>query len=187
MKELIAIQSELKAPKNQRNTFGNYNYRSAEDILEALKPMLKENGCILTISDEIVMIGNRFYIKALATITNSEKESVSTSSFAREEETKKGMDGAQITGSASSYARKYALNGLFCIDDTKDPDSTNPHGKEANKEANNGGVNFREKLVEFTQSKGLDMVTVAKDYKINKSTTNQRFKEVLEQLTAKYK
>lgn len=187
MKELIAIQSELKAPKNQRNTFGKYNYRSAEDILEALKPMLKENGCILTISDEMVNLGNRFYVKSTVTLTNSEKETVSTTALAREEEIQKGMNSAQITGSASSYARKYALNGLFCIDDTKDPDSTNTHGKEANKEANNGGVNYREKLVEFTQSKGLDMVTVAKDYKINKSTTNQRFKEVLEQLTAKYK
>lgn len=183
MKELIKIQSELKAPKNQRNTFGKYNYRSAEDILEALKPMLKENGCILTISDEMVNLGNRFYVKSTVTLTNSEKDTVSTTAFAREEEIQKGMNSAQITGSASSYARKYALNGLFCIDDTKDPDSTNTHGKEAN----NGGVNYREKLVEFTQSKGLDMVTVAQNYKINKSTTNQRFKEVLEQLTAKYK
>ncbi len=183
MKELITIQSELKAPKNQRNTFGKYNYRSAEDILEALKPMLKENGCILTISDEMVNLGDRFYVKSTVTLTNSETDTVSTTAFAREEEIQKGMNSAQITGSASSYARKYALNGLFCIDDTKDPDSTNTPGKEAN----NGGVNYREKLVEFTQSKGLDMVTVAKDYKINKSTTNQRFKEVLDQLTAKYK
>ena len=113
MKELTVIQSELKAPKNQRNTFGNYNYRSAEDILEALKPMLKENGCILTISDEMVNLGNRFYVKSTVTLTNSEKETVSTTAFAREEEIQKGMNSAQITGSASSYARKYALNGLF--------------------------------------------------------------------------
>lgn len=132
MKELINIQSELKAPKNQRNTFGGYNYRSAEDILEAVKPILKENNCTLMVSDEIVQIGNRYYIKATATLSN-ETTSVSTSAFAREEETKKGMDGAQITGSASSYARKYALNGLFLIDDTKDPDATNTHDKETKK------------------------------------------------------
>ena len=129
MKELIMIQQGLKAPKNQRNTFGNYNYRSAEDILEAVKPLLSEQGCTLTISDEMVEIGGRVYVRATATLT-SEKESVQTTAFAREEETKKGMDAAQITGSASSYARKYALNGLFCIDDTKDPDSTNQHGKD---------------------------------------------------------
>jgi hypothetical protein len=133
MKELIMIQQGLKAPKNQRNTFGNYNYRSAEDILEAVKPLLAEQVCTLTISDEMVEVGNRVYVRATVTLT-SEKESVQTTAFAREEETKKGMDAAQITGSASSYARKYALNGLFCIDDTKDPDSTNKHEKEEEKE-----------------------------------------------------
>ena len=133
MKELIMIQQGLKAPKNQRNTFGNYTYRSAEDILEAVKPLLAEQGCTLTISDEMVEIGGRVYVRATATLT-SEKESVQTTAFAREEQIKKGMDAAQITGSASSYARKYALNGLFCIDDTKDPDSTNKHEKEEEKE-----------------------------------------------------
>ena len=128
MKKLIQIQGALKAPKNQRNNFGNYNYRSAEDILEALKPLLVEHDCLLTVSDEIVNIGARLYVKATASITEGET-TVSVSAFAREEETKKGMDGAQITGSASSYARKYALNGLFLIDDTKDPDATNNHGK----------------------------------------------------------
>lgn len=127
MKELINIQSEMKAPKNQRNTFGGYNYRSAEDILEAVKPILKENNCTLMVSDEIIFIGNRYYIKATATLSN-ETTSVSTSAFAREEETKKGMDGAQITGSASSYARKYALGGLLLLDDNKDADVTaNPN------------------------------------------------------------
>lgn len=134
MKELIEIQAGLKAPKNQKNTFGNYNYRSAEDILEALKPLLKENGCTLVISDEITLVGTRYYVKATATIKNGTGDIIEVSAFAREEETKKGMDGAQITGSASSYARKYALNGLFCIDDTKDPDSTNKHGKEEKQE-----------------------------------------------------
>lgn len=132
MKELIAIQSELKAPKNQRNNFGNYNYRSAEDILEAVKPLLKKHACSMTVSDEIIEVGGRIYVKATATI-KSEKEAETATAYAREEETKKGMDAAQITGSASSYARKYALNGLFLIDDTKDPDATNTHGKEEKK------------------------------------------------------
>lgn len=130
MKELIEIQSELKAPKNQRNSSGGYNYRSAEDILEAVKPLLKAHGCLLFISDDVEFVNNRYYIKATATIMNQEGQSISTTAFAREEESKKGMDGAQITGSDSSYARKYALNGLFCIDDTKDPDYTNTHGKD---------------------------------------------------------
>ncbi len=129
MKELIQIQSELKAPKNQHNSFGKYNYRSAEDILEALKPLLLKYECQLTIHDELEMMGDRIYIKAVAIIEKDEK-AVHTTAYAREEATKKGMDGAQITGSASSYARKYALNGLFLIDDTKDPDSTNKHGKD---------------------------------------------------------
>lgn len=127
--KLIKVQSTLKAPKNQRNNFGNYNYRSCEDILEAVKPLLAENGLVLTISDDMVMLGNRFYVKATATISDGES-SITNSAFAREEETKKGMDSSQITGSASSYARKYALNGLLCIDDTKDADATNTHGKE---------------------------------------------------------
>ena len=128
VKTLSKIQAELKAPKGQRNTFGKYNYRSAEDILEAVKPLTAKNGLILTLSDEIELIGDRIYVKATARLTNGEQEVV-TVAFAREEENKKGMDASQVTGAASSYARKYALNGLFCIDDTKDPDATNTHGK----------------------------------------------------------
>lgn len=127
--KLIAIQSNLKAPKNQYNSFGKYYFRSGEDILEALKPLLKENGCTLVMSDEIVFVADRVYVKSIATLSDG-KDSISTTAFAREEADKKGMDGAQITGAASSYARKYALNGLFCIDDTKDPDATNKHGKD---------------------------------------------------------
>lgn len=154
IKKLIKIQEELKAPKGQRNSFGNYNYRSAEDILEAVKPLLAREWLLLTLNDEIIVEGAtswatqahltkdskgadvlllygwpRYYIKATATIGDWEK-SVSVSWFAREEESKKGMDGSQITGASSSYARKYALNGLFLIDDTKDSDYTNTHGKE---------------------------------------------------------
>lgn len=128
MKELISIQSKLKAPKDKRNTFGGYNYRSCESILEAVKPHLKDECCTLTINDEIVQVGDRYYIKATATLRNSAGECVTATALAREEETKKGMDAAQVTGSASSYARKYALNGLLAIDDTKDPD-TDEHYK----------------------------------------------------------
>lgn len=130
MKELIEIQSELKAPKNQRNEYGGYNYRSAEDILEAVKKILPKVGCYLTITDNIEVFGDRVYVAATATLTNSEGKSVSTKAYAREAAVRKGQDESQITGSTSSYARKYALNGLFCIDDTKDPDVTNKHGKE---------------------------------------------------------
>lgn len=122
MKELIEIQKELKAPKGQYNSFGKYKYRSAEDILEAVKPLLHKYECQLTLSDEIVLIGDRYYVQAVATIRN-EEENVIVTAYAREDEDKKGMDGSQITGTASSYARKYALNGLFLIDDTKDADT----------------------------------------------------------------
>lgn len=125
MKELIAIQSELKAPKSQFNKFGGYKYRKAEDILEAVKPLLNKQKCTLTITDDIVMVGNRIYVKATATIKNEKGECETTTGWAREEETKKGMDGSQITGASSSYARKYALNGLFAIDDNDDSDTTN--------------------------------------------------------------
>lgn len=125
MKELITIQSELKAPKSQFNKFGGYKYRKAEDILEAVKPLLNKQKCTLTITDDIVMVGNRIYVKATATIKNKKGEFETTTGWAREEETKKGMDGSQITGASSSYARKYALNGLFAIDDNADSDTTN--------------------------------------------------------------
>ncbi len=125
MKELIAIQSELKAPKSQFNKFGGYKYRKAEDILEAVKPLLAKQKCTLTITDDIVMVGNRIYVKATATIKNEKGECETTTGWAREEETKKGMDGSQITGASSSYARKYSLNGLFAIDDNADSDTTN--------------------------------------------------------------
>lgn len=125
MKQLNKIQQQLKAPKGQRNTFGNYNYRNAEDILEAVKPLLGE--ATLTLTDDVWMVGTRYYIKATATIT-LEKESVSVTAYAREAEIQKGMNDSQITGSASSYARKYALNGLFCIDDTKDADHDSQYG-----------------------------------------------------------
>lgn len=119
---LQEIQSKLKAPKGQRNNFSGYKYRSCEDILEALKPILAEYGAAVLLSDEIVQMGSRWYVKTTATL-KTENESISVTAYAREEETRKGFDASQITGSASSYARKYALNGLFGIDDTKDADT----------------------------------------------------------------
>ena len=120
--KLSRIQAELKAPKSQRNNFGTSNYRSCEDILEAVKPLLAREGLVLTITDSIEMVGNRYYVKATATVTDGEK-SISTTAYARESDGRKGMDDSQVTGSSSSYSRKYALNGLFCIDDTKDADT----------------------------------------------------------------
>lgn len=122
--KLSGIQGSLKAPKGQVNKFGGYNYRSAEDILNAVKPLLGEWGCSLIVTDDITEVAGRVYVKASATLLDNDSDQVLAShAFARETESKKGMDDAQVTGSASSYARKYSLNGLFCIDDTKDPDT----------------------------------------------------------------
>lgn len=131
---LQEIQSQLKAPKNQFNKFGGYNYRNCEDILEALKPILAEKKCAITLSDEVIPVLTRIYIKATATLVTPDG-AITTTAYAREEEDKKGMDGSQITGAASSYARKYALNGLFAIDDTKDSDITNKGDTAQNKGA----------------------------------------------------
>lgn len=132
--KLLYIQAKVKAPKNLYNSFGKYSYRNAEGILEAVKPFLDEMKCTLTISDEIVAVGGRIYVKANATLWDTEKIDVmAVSAFAREAETKKGMDDSQVTGTASSYARKYALNGLFLLDDTKDPD-TDEYAKQTGAE-----------------------------------------------------
>lgn len=131
--KLLIIQSKLKAPKGQYNEYGKYYYRSCEDIFEAVKPLLAETGTALVMKDEIVEINGRFYVKATAVLM-TEDEEITNSAYAREEETKKGMDASQITGSCSTYARKYALNGLFLIDDTKDAD-TMDNREEPKKEA----------------------------------------------------
>ena len=123
VKGLTEIQMELKAPKSSYNSFGKYNYRSVEDILTAVKPLLEKHNCQMHISDTLEHVGDRYYIRALVTITDAEGNFETVCAFAREDEVKKGMDGSQITGTASSYARKYALNGLFLIDDTKDADT----------------------------------------------------------------
>lgn len=190
MKDLLQIQSELKAPKGQYNSFGKYKYRSCEDILEAAKPICAKYGVILTLSDELVNIGDRYYIKATARITDGEGNTTEVTAYAREEENKKGMDGSQITGTASSYARKYALNGLFLIDDTKDHDSNERRGEsrereelgEDNLEPEPSKV-WRDKVYDYCLSNGITHKELAKDYKLDKNTTEERFKEVYEHLT----
>lgn len=130
--KLMAIQTELKAPKNLYNSFGKYKYRNAEGIMEAVKPLLKQYGCYLIVKDDVALVGERFYVKATAILGDVDTgDIISTTALAREEETKKGMDGSQITGTASSYARKYALNGLFILDDTKDADTDEFHEQTA--------------------------------------------------------
>ena len=194
MKELIEIQKKLKAPKNQYNKFGGYNYRNAEDILNAVKPLLAENGCFLMLSDSIENIGERYYVKATAKLYNGEGQSIEVSALAREDENKKGMDGAQITGAASSYARKYALNGLFLIDDTKDAD-TEEYKKQTQKPKKDDveekiqqkkeetkKETAREKLIKYVKAHGLDMNEVARDYKLNCDTTEEQLGEALKHI-----
>lgn len=152
-KKLMLVQSKLKAPKNQFNKFGNYSYRSCEDILEGLKPLLNEVGAVLVINDEILNMGHRFYIKSVANFIDVETgEKVTSSAMAREEEERVKFDPAQLTGSVSSYARKYALNGLFAIDDTKDSDGTNKYDKNKN----NGNVTNLNTDNKLTNSKLTD-------------------------------
>jgi hypothetical protein len=143
MSNLAKIQAAVKAPKGQFNNFGRYKYRSCEDIVEAIKPVINPLGFALTLSDEVVFIGTRFYIKATATLTDG-NETYAATAYAREEEVKKGMDGSQITGASSSYARKYALNGLFAIDDTKDSDSMDNKEEEEKKEKKTTLYNHKE-------------------------------------------
>lgn len=185
MKELLQIQSELKAPKGQYNSFGKYKYRSCEDILEAVKPLCVKYGVILTLSDEIVQVGERYYIRATAKLQKEGCTDISVTAYAREALDKKGMDDSQITGTASSYARKYALNGLFCIDDTKDADTDEyvKKTKAGAKGDTSDKEEWREKVIEAAKAKGIDMKEVAKDYKLNSTTTAERFKEVYEDLT----
>ena len=162
---LAKIQSLIKAPKGQFNSFGKYKYRSCEDIVEAVKPVINQLGFYLTLSDEIVEIGGRFYVKATATISNG-TESFSVSAFAREEESKKGMDGSQVTGASSSYARKYALNGLFAIDDTKDSDATNIGKDEPTAEEKTllWKLVFKTDMNEDEMQKAHDAIDRCKDY-----------------------
>ena len=154
--KLVKIQSELKAPKGQFNKFGNYAYRSCEDILTAFKPLGVKYNVALYISDNIKLIGDRYYVEATATLLDSESdETIDVSAYAREEENKKGQDSSQTTGSTSSYARKYALNGLFAIDDTKDSDATNTHGVEPKTEVKTKSKTDPIKIVAYFDSIGV--------------------------------
>jgi hypothetical protein len=171
METLNRIQKELKAPKSQFNAFGKYNYRKCEDILEAVKPLLGKATLIIT--DEVVMIGNRFYVKAVATLTEGEK-SISATSYARESEEKKGMDAAMVTGASSSYARKYALSGLFCIDDNADADATH-----------NGNGNGNGVISDSEKSQIVDLLT-AKNISLDKFCSKFQIKELAELPKAKY-
>lgn len=162
---LMAVQRDLKAPKGQFNSFGKYKYRSTEDIVEAVKPLLIENGLILNMTDEVMQVANRIYIKATVSVIDvATGDTVTTSAVAREAEAKKGADESQITGAASSYARKYALNGLFAIDDTKDADTDEYHNQQSKTDEKQQALHqlndaikkigaSKEQLVQITQAK----------------------------------
>lgn len=172
MKELIAIQSELNAPKTLLNKFGGYHYRSAETILESLKPLLKKYNCLMTISDDVVTIGERYYVKSVVTICNVDGKEISVTGYAREEESKKGMDGSQITGASSSYARKYALNGMFAIDDTKDSDATNDGKEDDGKPWLNKNTPQFDAAYKYVQDGG-KITDIEKKYKLSKEIKEQ--------------
>ena len=163
MQKLINIQKDLKAPKGNYNSFGKYKYRSCEDILEAVKPLLAREGCTLTLTDEIVLIGDRYYIKATARISDGVDLKFVTA-YARESDEKKGMDSSQVTGTASSYARKYALNGLFLIDDTKDADTDEYQLQNAKKDKPELATMAQKKmLIDLCKDKGVDVNEILKE------------------------
>lgn len=205
LKKLSIIQLELKVPKNQRNSFGNYNFRSCEDIMEASKPICSKYNCLLLCTDEIVYVGERYYIKATAILYDLDSnESISVTAEAREEETKKGMDASQITGSSSSYARKYALSGLLQLDDNKDADTM-----EYQKQQKNNKVNIKPEMITEEQVKLIHVLfgkieksekqifknfensvaklNVYKKFKINssKELTKDKAKELIDLLNSK--
>lgn len=161
--KLNRIQVLLKAPKNQYNSFGNYKYRSCEDILEGVKPYLKELNLVLNISDDVVLIGDRYYIKATARLTDAENgDNVETSAYAREAEEKKKMDSSQVTGATSSYARKYALNGLFAIDDTKDNDFYDNQSQQAPRGQNRKNTTSKKEATPSNREEVARMFDIAK-------------------------
>lgn len=197
-KKLLSVQYELKAPKSQYNSFGKYSYRSCEDILEALKPILLKNKATITISDDVIFVEGRHYIKSTVKFIDVETdEIIENTALAREEENKKGQDASQVSGSTSSYARKYALNGLFAIDDNKDSDFTNTHGKENTTFGNTSqsptkGNNFSQrsnqqnnKNLTEAQINRLKAISKAAGYSIDKLTSmiKQKYNKKLEELT----
>ena len=184
--KLMRIQTQIKAPKNLYNSFGKYNYRNAEGICEAVKPFLEKENVSLILVDDMVAIGNRYYLKATARLLDNENnESIEVSAFAREPEQKKGMDESQITGTASSYARKYALNGLFLLDDTKDADTDEYHKQTAYQQANNKPTVTSEQVgklkVEMLRT-GATEQYICEYYKLNKliDMTQEQFVNAME-------
>lgn len=192
--KLLDVQAQLKAPKSQYNSFGKYSYRNCEDILEAVKPICKKVKACVWLSDTLEKVGDRYYIKATATFVDVESgEKLTAEAYAREEETKKGMDGSQVTGASSSYARKYALNGLFDIDDTKDSDTTNTHGKEKPEEAPKpeetpkeqkpkAQKTPRERLIAKLKEMGINVTDYAKEKGLSGQVPDSRFEELLKEL-----
>jgi hypothetical protein len=198
--KLHIIQTTLKANKGQYNAFGKYKYRSCEDILESVKPLLVQTSTILVVSDELIMIGDRYYVKATAKLQDTEADVyVDSVGYAREEESKKGMDSSQVTGAASSYARKYALNGLLCIDDNKDADATNKHEKDEKKPAKDTNVSTKKELTDaqvkrlytIAGKKGVSekrvKVTIKDNYNKDsaKDLTKKEYDELVKRLEAK--
>lgn len=193
--KLLAVQTKLKAPKSQYNSFGKYNYRNCEDILEAVKPLCAEVKAVARLTDKIVMVGDRYYVEATAHFTDCEGDNaeITATAYAREEEEKKGMDGSQVTGASSSYARKYALNGLFDIDDTKDSDTTNTHGQDTTtqtkqttkeKPKETKPQTPRERLISKLKSLGVDINEYAKTYNVTPQTTDAEFEALLKEIEA---
>lgn len=202
--KLQQVQSDLKAPKNQYNKFGGYNYRNCEDIQEAVKPLLKAVKAALVVGDELVLIGDRYYIKATARFIDCESgETVENTAYAREEQEKKGMDVSQVTGSTSSYARKYALNGLFCIDDVKDADNQNNASGGTGKGTSKGSrkndarkvqeqagkvteamIRTLQSMIERYSAKGLKMDKILSMYKLTAITDmdTEQYKDCMEKL-----
>lgn len=184
--KLANVQSALKAPKGQYNSFGKYKYRSCEDIVESVKPLLKQNGLLLTLNDELVLVGDRFYVKATASVWDTADGSrIMVTAYAREEETKKGMDGSQVTGASSSYARKYALNGILAIDDTKDSDSTNigdhhEQPKEQPKAKNT--LPPRDQLIARLKELNINVKAYAAANNITPETTDEGYLKCLREL-----
>ena len=191
--KLMEVQNKLKAPKSQYNSFGKYSYRSCEDILEALKPLLAEAGAIVNISDQVKLIGDRYYIEATAMFLDvNTGDSIISKAIAREDESKKGQDLAQLSGATSSYARKYALNGLFAIDDNKDADSTNTHGKEIKPNMTPAGITEAQlkRLLAIGNKAGFDKDTIVKTVKKSygcelKDMTKEQYNEVCNRLESK--
>lgn len=198
MEKLIKIQNELKAPKGQYNSFGKYKYRSCEDIIEAAKPICLKNKAVITLTDDLVLVGDRYYVKATATLFDIETKGViaSTTAFAREELDKKGMDGSQVTGTSSSYARKYALNGLLQIDDTKDADTDEHHiekeekaKKQVKKETltppTAAELDYKAAVQKYIESNGLDVRDFCIKHKLHGKSTNEDFRKVWEMVCKK--